>query len=283
MRRLLTSLVLLLASACGTRPQNLASGAIVLPRELREVSGIVAIDDRTIACVQDERGALFFLDLLGQLPPRVVPFGAPGDYEGLARVGEDFWVLRSDGLLVHLVPDGAGLRVQGSHRLMAEHQEYEGLCYDPVSKDLLVLPKDVVGKDKQERDERPVFVFDLAAKKLRVEPLLVLSARAIAEQAVARTIDLPVDTTPKGKVRSTLKLHFSELAMIPGRRELLMLSAVDAVLLRVDQTGQLLGGVRLDRSELPQPEGLAFLPDGRLLVASEGAGGPGVLRVVEWR
>jgi uncharacterized protein YjiK len=275
--------VLLLAGACGVRPPDLAFDAIVLPRALREVSGIVAIDERTIACVQDEKGVIFFIDLLGQLPPRTVKFGAPGDYEGLARVGDEFWVLRSDGLLVHLVPDRDGLRVQGTHRLMTEHQEYEGLCYDSETRDLLVLPKDVVGKEKEERDERPVFAFDLAAKKLRAEPVMVLRSQSIAEQAVALSLDLPVHTTPKGKVRSALKLHFSELVVIPGRRELLMLSAVDEVLLRVDRTGHLLGGLRLDRSELPQPEGLAFLPDGRLLVASEGTSSLGVVRVVEWR
>jgi uncharacterized protein YjiK len=58
------------------------------------------------------------------------------------------------------------------------------------------------------------------------------------------------------------------------------LSAVDRVLLRVDREGTLRAGQRFDASELPQPEGLACLPDGRLLVASEGDGGPGRVRVV---
>jgi hypothetical protein len=42
----------------------------------------------------------------------------------------------------------------------------------------------------------------------------------------------------------------------------------------------LLASRLIDPELLPQPEGMTFLPDGRLVVASEGAGGRARLAVV---
>src|SRR5262245_58202966 len=100
---------LLALGACSAAVDDLADGVMALPPQLREVSAIVAVDERTVACVQDEVGALFFVDLRGELPLRMAPFAERGDYEGLARVGDDFWVLRSDGFLMRLQRQGSDL------------------------------------------------------------------------------------------------------------------------------------------------------------------------------
>jgi uncharacterized protein YjiK len=96
---------------------------------------------------------------------------------------------------------------------------------------------------------------------------------------LARGVPLPTKTTDKGKAKVEFDFAVSELAVVPGRRELLLLLASDRLLLRVDFAGSLLGACALDPALLPQPEGLAFAADGRLLVASEG-GGDGAARVV---
>lgn len=274
---------LLALGACGAAADDLADGVLVLPPQLREVSAIAAVDERTVACVQDEVGALFFVDLLGELPLRVAVFGERGDYEGLARVGDDYWVLRSDGFLMRLESRGGALRIVASFRLPAEHQEFEGLCHDADRQQLLVLPKDRAGDGKHERHRRVILAFDLATGKLRAEPEVELGLKTIVEQAELRGIELPTRTTPKGKERIDLKLLGSEILVVPGSQDLLLLSSIDHVLLRIDRTGRLLGARLLPTIELPQPEGMTFLPDGRLLVASEGVGGAAVLRVVPSR
>ena len=274
---------LLALGACSATVDDLNDGVLVLPPQLREVSAIVAVDPRTVACVQDEAGALFFVDLLGERPPRVAPFGPAGDYEGLARVGDDYWVLRSDGLLLQVVLRDSAFHIAATHRLMVEHQEFEGLCFDADRGVLLVLPKDRVGDGKQERDQRVVYAFELATGRLRPEPDVVLHVKKLIQQAAAHELALPTRTSAKGKVRTELKLSGSELSTVPGSTDLLILSAVDRVLLRIDRTGRLLAVVRLDPQQLPQPEGMTFLADGRLLVASEGGGGPGRVCVVDWR
>ncbi|MEO6593597.1 MAG: hypothetical protein ABIP94_02465 [Planctomycetota bacterium] len=270
-------------TAQGNNPRDggLRDGVLLLPKGLREVSGIAAADERTLVCVQDEAGALFFVDLDGQRAAHAVVFGPPGDYEGLAKVGDDYWVLRSDGVLMHLQWFDGGLLVVGKHRLETPHKDWEGLCYDAARKMLLVLPKDRGGDTKEDRDERIVFAFDPVDARLRPELELVFSKSRLVEQAARRGLDMPSHTTGKGKTRIDLKLHCSEVSTVPGKRELLLLSGIDRTLLRVDYEGRLLASRVFDARELPRPEGMTYLPDGRLLVASEGVKGPGVVRVVK--
>lgn len=254
---------------------------LVLPEALREVSAICAADAHTLACVQDEAGALFFVDLRGQSPPRSVRFGPSGDYEGLARVGDDYWVLRSDGVLLHVAARGQALHVAATHRLELGHQNYEGLCHDPELGALLVLPKDPAGAGKRERDRRCVYAFDLLTRRARAEPAVAFTVKELVDQASARGIELPSRTDRKGAERVDLKLRGSEILCVPGSADLLLLSAVDRAVLRIDRGGKLVAGRLLDADVLPQPEGMAFLPDGRFLVASEGD--PGRICVVELR
>jgi hypothetical protein len=276
---------MLAAAACGGAAwsDDLADGVLLLPSTLHEVSAIVAVDERTLACVQDEAGALFFVDLLGERPARAAVFGEPGDYEGLARVGEQWWVLRSDGELLRLGGGDRDLHVEARFRLQTGHRDFEGLCHDAANGCLLVLPKDRAGTGKAARHRRVVYGFDLKSLQLRAAPELEFDLQDLVERADAKGITLPKKTTPKGKVRADVGLLGSELLVVPGSTDLLLLSAVDNLLLRIDRAGQPIAAWQLDPEKLPQPEGLAVLPDGRLLVASEGAKGTPVVCVVDWR
>lgn len=267
--------------ACGAAPvDDFTDGAMALPHVLREVSGVVAVDANTLACVQDEHGAIFLVDLRGISEVRALVFGPRGDHEGLARVGDDWWVLRSDGWLARLALRDGQLAVAASQWLPGGHREWEALCHDAQGRRLLVMPKEGAGEGKEARDLRPILAIDDATGVLAAEPVVVLSRRGLIQQAEVRGIELPTHTTEKGKERIAFAFACSEIAVVPGRRELLLLSAIDHLLLRVDFEGRLLACRRLDAAALPQPEGMAFLPDGRLVAASEGRGGAARVVVV---
>lgn len=273
--------LLALLAGCGARPAGgLGDAVLELPPELREVSGICVVDDRTIACVQDEVAAVFFVDLRGERPLRRVPFGERGDWEAIARVDDDYCVLRSDGFLVRVAGHGDALRIVASAWLPAGFREWEALCYDAGHRRLLAMPKHGPSDDGLARDRRVVFAIEPSDLAVHGEPVVVWDRRSLVQQAGVRGIELPVRAGERGRLRADLALACTELLALPGGREFLLLAAGDAALLRLDAEGRLLGCRLLDRALLPQAEGMALLPDGRLLVASEGRGGPGRLVVV---
>lgn len=256
-------------AACGATRDDLADDVLELPAGLREVSGIAVADADTLACVQDERGEIWFVDRRGATAPRAVRFGPKGDYEGLARVGDDYWVLRSDGWLGRIVARDGELHIVSSSVLPGGFREWEALCFDRERNRLLVMPKTAFGETKEAREQRPIYAVDPASGLAAAEPVLVLHRRELLSQAAAKGLPWPV----KHGKRAAFEFACSEIAVVPASRDLLLLSAVDRVLLRVGPDGQLLAALPLDEARLPQPEGMAFLADGRLLIASEGRGG----------
>lgn len=268
------------AAAC---PFDLArpTRTFELPHELHELSAIAVLDQRTVACVQDEKGALFLFDLVLGKVVRELRFGDKGDYEGLARVGDDYYVLRSDGLLLHLAPDGKHLRQLAVIPLGLPLPESEGICPDAGGKRLWIAPKEFGKQPKEHRDDRPLFQFDLTAQQSLPEPALVLSIAAVERMALQLGVDLPTRTTQKGKERVELELHFSDITVRPQTGELYLLSSVDHLLVVVSPTGAVRHVARLDDKLLPQPESVAFLPDGDLLLGSEG--GEGKARLCRYR
>ncbi len=262
-------------AACGAAvPSGIVADELPLPHQLREASAVTTVDADTVACVQDEVGALYFVSLSGSQPVRKVEFGPRGDYEGLVRVGEAYWVLRADGVLHELQRAGERFRIARSVSLPAGFRDWESLCHEPISGRLLVMPKDPPSGDKDARDQRPVFAVDPVAAVVDAEPFAVWRRSVWLDQALARGFDVPVRVSDKGKEKVQLELAFSEMLAARERDQFLLLAAGDRVLLRVDREGRLLGVLRLDPARLPQAEGMTFLADGRLLVVSEADGGP---------
>lgn len=260
----------LVLAACGATRDDLTDGVIELPAGLREVSGITLVDADTLACVQDEQGAIWFIDLRGIAPPRAVHFGPHGDYEGLARVGEDYWVLRSDGWLGRIAPHDGALRIVSSLVLPGGFREWESLCFDAERKRLLVMPKNALGPGKEAHETRPIYAVDPATGAVSDQPVLVLHRRDLLRQAEAKGLPIP---GKRGKHSTAFPFECSEIIVVPASRDLLLLSAIDRVLMRVGPDGELLAAVPMEDPSLPQPEGMCWLADGRLLIASEGRGG----------
>ena len=89
-------------------PVEAASKAVTIaqkwdvPDILREVSGIVYLGNHQFACVQDEAGVIFLYNTQTMNIDRQITFGAAGDYEGIALVGDNAYVVRSDLSLIHI-------------------------------------------------------------------------------------------------------------------------------------------------------------------------------------
>lgn len=245
-----------------------------LPAELREVSGLTALDQHTVACLQDEAATLYIVDLRdGHILERH-PFAGPGDMEGITRVEDIIFALRSDGLVYRLARTGSRFEAADSFNLMLPHRNIEGLGHDPVDGRVLVAPKDNPKGGPDLRDKREVFAFDPATFTLQMQPVLTFSVKQVLRAAKADGVDLPARTTGKGKDAPALKFRMSSIAVQPGTGRYFILSAVDQTLLVLDRSGQYISLYLLDPTLLPKPEGLTFLPDGDLLISTEGKSGP---------
>lgn len=246
-----------------------------LPKALTEVSGIAFTGPSTLALVQDERGSLYFLDLEEDSDGDVSrsKFGPKGDYEGLDRAGDRLLVLRSDGAVLELDLEGSALGDFKQPLETVPYTEFESIAFEPTRDRWLVMPKDRVSKGDRRKDDRVLFGLSPGALMLDPEPVLVLSVKETIQAAEERGWPLPTRVSKKGNEKIDFDFRPSDLAVHPITGDYFMISGKDRTLIVVSPAGELLGTATFPASMLAQPEGLAFQPNGDLLIASEGVGG----------
>lgn len=252
-----------------------------LPSVLAEVSGLTDISDTSVGCVQDEDGAIFVYDLEKQTITSRIPFGKPGDYEGLSFVDGMFFVLRSDGMLFTVSGDWEH-PVVTSQALEATTKNHEGLGFDARHQRLLVAAKSPAGKGKENKDRRLVFGFDIVSKRFEAEPVLEISVSALHDFAKANGIPLPQKKNKKGRSRDLLRLLPASIAVHPSTDEIYVLSAMDRTLAVFDRAGNVLALAVLPEELFAQPEGITFLSSGDMVIANEGSGRTPTLLVFRW-
>ena len=225
-----------------------------LPDALVEISGLADLGDGTLGAVQDEDGELYVLSQETGEVVRVVPFGPPGDYEGVERVGDRLFVLRADGALLELAGwrgDAARARTVETG-LGAKDCDAEGLGADG---DRLLIACKKEGDDAYD-GRNVVWAYDLDSGALGDEPAFVVDPDA---------------------VEGDRKLRPSALAVHPTTGRVVVLSSRRESLVALDADGRAAGVWDLRPAAFEQPEGLAFLPNGDVWVSSEGGDGPAVL------
>ncbi len=256
---------------------------LALPKSLREVSALADVNATTVACLQDEKGNLYFVDFASRDPIRRAPFAGKGDYEGLARVGAVFYVMRSDGVMLELRKVDGEYEVAREFDLGVEHKEIESLCHDEPNKRLLFVPKSRPTGKSPGKNNRPVFAFDLAKRALAPDPLLVLSRKKITKQASALGFSLPERETKKGKRKVDYTLEFSAMGVHPVSGDYYFLCGPDRLLLAINPEGKFVASHVFAASELSQPEGITFKANGDMLISSEGGKDPAVLVVFAYQ
>ncbi len=242
--------------------------AFTLPSVLKEISGLTLLDDQYLGAVQDEKGILYILDLnTGEIADRK-GFGKKGDYEGLTRLGNAVFILRSDGRLVHIQDwTTQPLHVESKNTPLRARNDTEGLVYDAANHRLLIACKEYAGKGFP--NKKTVYAYDLETGTLGEDPVFVVDLKNLP-----RTEDALNAAVRKffGAVTDLSGFKPSGLAIHPQTGQLYILSSVRKVIVVMEADGQMVGVWRLSPDLLPQPEGLAFLPNGDLFISSEGDG-----------
>lgn len=245
--------------------------SLELPEILHEVSGLTDIDATTVACVQDEKGILFIYDLTENKIKKQFTFNIDGDYEGITRVDETLYILRSDGALFELADyDSEDFKLT-TYATGIPAKDNEGLCYDPRNNRLLIACKSKPGKGSQYKDRRAIYSFDLDTKTTSKEPVFDFDLNEIKRFAIEQKIDLPMEVK-KGRlfVEPAFKFRASAIGLHPLKEKLYLFSASDHLLFIFNMNGEIEYIQQLDAKLFKKAEGITFFENGDMVVSNEG-------------
>lgn len=238
-----------------------------LPKDLEEISGLALLDDGRLAAIQDEDGILFVIEPSSGEIAEEYEFGKKGDYEAIEVMNGEVYVLRSDGRLIVLDGVGDHAEERATFELdLPKRCDAEGFRYDNRAERFLVSCKDEPGPGLEV--EKAIYAFSPDGERLHDEPAYVIDSRRLN----ASLSDHPVNEAVRSVLSDKVDLSGfkpSEIAFHPISGELFVLSSVRETIIALDADGNPTAFWALPGDLLNQPEGMVFLPNGDLFIASE--------------
>jgi uncharacterized protein YjiK len=250
----LTCLALTLA-ACGHSQSN-GEESYNLPGKLTEASGLAVAGPDSVFTHNDEFAIIYEFRLTDGKVLRAFALGDPtleGDFEGIATGQGRVFLVTSDGLIYSVLPGKDGKRVP--YRVydsgIGPRCEIEGLSQGPETGELLLLCKRFRNDNHDPLLE--IYRWRIGAEHAEEQPFLSLP------------LDPLLDKDERAEFRP------SGLDYDPSCQQLYIVSARNRMVLVLDKAGEVLGHRTFKKSRHPQAEGIAVMPDGRLVLADEGS------------
>jgi uncharacterized protein YjiK len=251
---------------------NSPSSKITLPQILHEISGLTNVSDSTIACIQDEKGIVFIYDFLQKKIIKEYIFAPDEDYEGITKVNNSFYVLRSDGTLFEIVNYLDSNFKINEYSTNITAKDNEGICYDKENNQLLIASKSKIQKGNDFKTKRGIYSFNLNTKTSTKKPYYLLDINEFNEKILYKK-------TKKNKV---LKFKMSGIAIHPITNDIYILSASDFMLFVFDKTGAAKNAIELNSFIYNKAEGITFLNNGNMIISNEGQQGDPTLLLFEY-
>jgi hypothetical protein len=222
-----------------------------LPEILDEISGVAYYPkDSSIFAIQDEKGWLFKIHLGSPLHVERWKFSSGGDYEDVALVDSNFYVLKSKGVIEKFkFLAGDSLSLQSFPVPQAAKNEFETLYYDTTKHQIILICKNCEVDNKK---QVTTWTFDPSKDSF---------ASAFAIQTESITERLGEDTRFKP----------SAGAIHPLTGELYVIASVNHALAIFNKDYSVKSIYKINPSLFKQPEGLTFTPKGDLIISNESA------------
>jgi uncharacterized protein YjiK len=247
-----------------------------LPQKLHEISGISFYKKNELACVQDEKGVIYFYDIKKDKlrKSKNISFSNDKDYEGIANVNDTLFILCSNGDISEIDASNDSSYAHTYNTFLSKHNNTEGLCFDKQSNRLLVACKGKPEKGTAKRHMKVIYGFDLVKRELVEEPIYKIEPDSVEAHFV--------NESQKGfwsnlfsKKKSTGIFVFdpSEVAVDPVTNDVYILSSVGKTMLCLSYDGQIKFSFHLNSEIYKQPEGIAFTSDGNMVISDEGRAG----------
>jgi len=234
------------------------SNTITLPKELKEISGLVVTGDDRLFAHNDEVGTVYEVDIktgkilyqfyLGKKKLKK-------DFEGIAAVNDSLFLVTSSGVLYkfNYPDDERNVEYIKVKTFLSAKFNVEGLCYDKATNSLLLACKDYAGENLTEY--KAIYAFDLSTYILNEEPRFLINLDSLKNKFNINNF------SPTG-----IEAH-------PNSANIYILSSHEKMIVELSSDGELLNAVKLKSKNHRQPEGIAFLSDLSLLISDEGKEG----------
>jgi uncharacterized protein YjiK len=223
---------------------------IELSRELEEISGLTWYKGQ-LGAVQDEAGILYLINSKTGLIEEKVKFSLPGDFEGIEVVDETFYALTSGGTLFSFTKKNPEL-VKRIKTKLSRKNDTEGLAYDVLNRQLLVIAKENGSTGDYETKHKAIYAVSLDD--------YILSKKPIAK-------------IKKSDLKNYIKVDSfkpSAIAVDPLTQDLYVLASVGKLLIVLTPDYEIKAVKKLSKKKFAQPEGICFSPDGDLFISNEG-------------
>ena len=236
-----------------------------LPRRLREISGLATTADHRLLAHNDEAGIVFEIDARdGSVVKefQLADVGDPvaDDFEGIAVAEGRIYLVTSAGRLYECREgaDGASVLFQVYATGAGRDCEIEGLAYDGGRRELVLMCKNA--RRDGLRGQLAMVRWSIDEKALRGEPTVIPVANFVRHIGANRF-------QPSGIERHPVSGNWFVVAARQGS------------IAEVTPDGEVLDVRRFEAPWHRQVEGIAFAPDGALIVADEGGRARGTLTV----
>jgi uncharacterized protein YjiK len=226
----------------------------VMPEDLKEISGIYMVKENELVCIEDNHGFLYFYDTQQKKITDKIEFEPTGDYEDVTMVGNEYYVLRSDGVIQKISADKEVVTYKTS---LNSKNNPEGLCFDKKNNCLLIACKDEGGSNLK-KHQKGIYSFSLQTKSLSEAPTII--------------VDLPKYYGKKNH-KHVADFSPSGIAIHPLTNHIFLISAKGNDLVELNENGDVLFIETLSDKLFSQPEGICFSGSGDLHISNEGKSG----------
>ena len=225
---------------------------ITLSPDLDEISGITYYaKDTSVFAIIDEAGILFKIPLKNPDAVRQWEFDKKKDFEDIVLVDSTFYVLVSNGNIETIRFD--------NNKIYTESSDFSANSKDITEFESLYLEKDS-GK------------MIIVCKSCDSDPKTTFSSFAYNYKDSTKPYEphIRFDMSPMAQSMNIDKrLKASAAAINPVTDDIYIISSVLKLLVITDRKGTFKNAIKLDPGIYKQPEGMAFTPEGDLIISNE--------------
>lgn len=231
----------------------------VLPEYLEEVSGLTFYQTSQLAMLNDEQGRMYVYDLESRKVVHRVRFHGDGDFEGIERVGDYMYAIKSNGKLYRFNVQMEGV-VEEIKTPFDSGNDVEGLGHDPHTNHLLIALKEDGDIKDVDVKGKAIYGYHIPSQSFQKTPRHIIQDKEL-----------------KRVVGNKFKFKPSAVAIHPLTGEVFVLASVGRSLLVFGPDGKPKHLTKLKRGLFPQPEGMTFTPNGDLYISNEVEGEGGTI------